>query len=208
MKKCFSILCLTLWAMQAVAHPHAFIDLKTKLLVENNQLVGFSTQWTLDAPSSSELLYELKRSDEQGKQNLTEELFKNIVYEHYFSYLYDRQNNKIKFKKQPINYGLKAVDARLQYYFDVQLAKPVDLSNNEFTLMIYDKTYYVAMFYPATDKSILDFSQLPSQCHGKLLEPQVNAKIQQYASSLDQTQRDEDDTLGQMFAQRIQIICQ
>ena len=202
------LLILSLWASQALAHPHAFIDLKTKVLVENNQFVGFSTQWTLDEPSSSELLYELQFSDEQGKRDLTEQMFKNVVAEHYFSYLYDKQNNKIKFKKQPENYGLKAVGSRLQYHFDVRLAKPVALSNNVFTLMIYDKTYYVAMFYQLADKTAVDFSALPSQCHGKLLEPHVDDKIQQYALSLDKTQRDEDDTLGQMFAQKIQIECQ
>lgn len=198
---------LSFWSVQAIAHPHAFIDLKTKLLVENDQLVGFSTQWTLDEASSAGLLYELKFSTEESKHKLTEEMFKNIVAEHYFSYLYDKQGHKIKFKNPPVNYGLKANGTYLQYYFDVQLAKPVDLKNDELTLAIYDKTYFVAMLYSLKDKSAVDFSQLPERCQGILVEPRVDTQLQQYAFSLEQDQRDEDNTLGQQFAQQIRITC-
>ncbi|WP_273391728.1 zinc transporter binding subunit ZevA [Actinobacillus porcinus] len=206
MKKLLFIL-LSFCTVQVIAHPHAFIDLKTKLLVENEQLVGFSTQWTLDEASSAELLYELKFSTEENKHKLTEEMFKNIIAEHYFSYLYDKPDNKIKFKNVPVNYGLKASGTHLQYYFDVLLAKPVELKKNELTLATYDKTYFVAMLYPLKDKSAVDFSQLPEHCRGELVEPRVDAQLQQYAFSLEQNQRDEDDTLGQQFAQQLKIVC-
>ena len=48
----------------ALAHPHAFIDMQTKPLVKDNQLIGFSTQWLLDEASSSAVLYDVK----QGKR--------------------------------------------------------------------------------------------------------------------------------------------
>ena len=209
MKK-FLFFLFSLWTMQVGAHPHAFIELKTKPLIENNQLVGFSTKWTLDEASSSELLYELQLigTNQTARKELTEELYKNVVAEHYFSYLYDKQGNKVKFKSRPQHYGLKEVGSRLQYYFDFMLSQPSPLTDSELTLMIYDKTYYVAMYYQITDKTAVDFTALPSQCQGKVLEPNVSSKLQQYASSLDKTQRDEDDTLGQMFAQKIQILCQ
>ena len=63
------------------------------------------------------------------------------------------------------------------------------------------------MLYSLEDKSAVDFSQLPEHCQGELVEPRVDAQLQQYAFSLEQNQRDEDDTLGQQFAQQLQIVC-
>ena len=45
-------------------------------------------------------------------------------------------------------------------------------------------------------------------CQGKLIEPNVDEKIQAYASSLDKSQKNEDDSLGVMFAQKIIIQCE
>jgi len=40
------------------------------------------------------------------------------------------------------------------------------------------------------------------------MEPNVDEKIQAYASSLDKSQKNEDDSLGVMFAQKIIIQCE
>ncbi len=51
-----------LLAPNVFAHPHAFIDMKTKILVKNQQLVGFSAQWILDEPSSAAMLYDINQA--------------------------------------------------------------------------------------------------------------------------------------------------
>ena len=66
----FSYLCLKklplglllISPFSALAHPHAFIDMQTKPLVKDNQLMGFSTQWLLDEASSSAVLYDVKQA--------------------------------------------------------------------------------------------------------------------------------------------------
>ena len=45
----------------------------------------------------------------------------------------------------------------VEYYFDFLLVQPQALQNNEFTLMTYDRTYYVAMRYAETGKRSVDF---------------------------------------------------
>ena len=84
----------------------------------------------------------------------------------------------------------------VEYYFDFLLAQPQALQNNEFTLMTYDRTYYVAMRYAEPGKRSVDFSSLPANCKGEVLEPNVDEKIQSYASSLDKSQKNEDDLLA------------
>lgn len=85
--------------MLSVAHPHAFIDMQNKVLVQEGQLIGFSMQWTLDEPSSASIIYDLNQSREPAqKQKLVDEAMKNIVNEHYFSYLFDKDKKKLNIK--------------------------------------------------------------------------------------------------------------
>ena len=193
-----------------LAHPHAFIDMQTKPLVEDNQLIGFSVQWLLDEASSSAVLYDMMQTkgDKAAQQKLVDEVMANVVNEHYFSYVFDKENHKIKYKKQPENYGARVKGNEVEYYFDFLLAQPQALQNNEFTLMTYDSTYYVAMRYVEIGKRAVDFSSLPANCKGEVLEPNVDEKIQSYASSLDKSQKNEDDSLGVLFAQKLKIKCE
>ena len=200
------LLSLILFPLSCIAHPHAFIDIQTKVLVEKEQLKGFSMQWTLDEASSASVLYDLTHASKPStKQQLINEAMSNIVYEHYFSYLFDKNNKKIKYQTQPQNYGMNSNGRQVTYYFDFLLSKPQLLKENHFILMTYDPTYFVAMAYPK--KSAVDFSSLPTQCLGKVVEPNVNNKIRDYAASLDRSQRDEDRTLGEMFSQKLEILC-
>ena len=193
-----------------LAHAHAFIDMQTKPLVKDNQLIGFSTQWLLDEASSSAVLYDMMQTkgDKAAKQKLIDEVMANVVNEHYFSYVFDKENHKIKYKKQPENYGARVKGNEVEYYFDFLLAQPQALQNNEFTLMTYDSTYYVAMRYAEIGKRAVDFSELPNNCKGEVLEPNVDEKIKSYASSLDKSQKNEDDSLGVLFAQKVKIKCE
>jgi len=181
--------------------------MQTTPIIENNQLTGLSMKWTLDEPSSSAVIYDMKQAKTKNdQQKLIDDVMGNVVSEHYFSYLYDAQNNKIKYSPHPKNYGVKIRGLQLQYYFDVPLAHSQNLEKNTFSLQTYDPTYYVAMTYAS--KSAVDFSALPKNCQGKLIEPNVDEKIQAYASSLDKSQKNEDDSLGVMFAQKIIIQCE
>ena len=149
---------LVISPLSALAHPHAFIDMQTKPLVKDNQLIGFSTQWLLDEASSSAVLYDVMQTkgDKAAKQKLIDEVMVNIVNEHYFSYVFDKENHKIKYKKQPENYGMRVKGNEVEYYFDFLSAQPQTLQNNEFTLMTYDSTHYVAMRYVEKGKRAVD----------------------------------------------------
>ncbi|MFD1805990.1 zinc transporter binding subunit ZevA [Pasteurella oralis] len=212
--KAFSISILlffmSLFSFNLYAHPHAFIEMKTKVLASEQKLIGFSMEWILDEASSATMLYDIRqtRGDKKALQKLIDEVMGNIINEHYFSYLFDKQGNKVKYSAKPQNYGMRSNNNQVMYYFDFLLSKPRELANNQFTLLTYDPTYYVSMYYDQTKQSAVDFSQISMHCHGEVVEPQVDAKIKQYANSLDQTQRDEDDSLGVLFAQKVMLICE
>lgn len=214
MKKTGKILTalLVVLSINVQAHPHAFIEMKTKLLVKDNQLLGFSVNWLLDEASSAEILYDLKavEKDAQAKQKLIDDIMANVVHEHYFSYLYDKNGNKVKYSAKPLNYGVKAeISANnghiANYYFDFMLSKPQSLTDNFYTLMIYDPTYYVSMYYDTS--SAVDFSAVPAHCQGEMIDPTVDEKTREYAQSLDKSQREADFSLGAQFAQKVLLRC-
>lgn len=200
---------MVFYVTQAVAHPHAFITMKSKPLVKDQQLTGFTLELLLDEMSSSSILYDLKNSnnDKVARQKLVDEVIENIINEHYFSYAYDKQGKKIKFKRQPQNYGMKENGMQVLYYFDFLLAKPQPLKDNRVELLTYDKTYYVSMMYDQTNGETVDFSALPQNCQGTVIEPNYDEKIQEYAASLDRSQRNVDSSLGIIFAQKVNIDC-
>lgn len=208
MKKYFSLFLLLLFGVNVWAHPHAFIDMKNRILVKDNQLQGFSVQWTLDDVSASAVLYDLAQLKDNPKatQKLIDEMMANIVSEHYFSYIYDAKNTKIKYKAEPLNYGINTQNQTITYYFDFLLSKPQDLKNNQFTLFTYDPSYYIAMEYQGNNR--VDFSALPKNCQGKLIQPNIDEKVKNYANSLDQFSTPEDQTLGKQFSQKVEILCQ
>ena len=214
MKKTGEILTalLALLSVNVQAHPHAFIEMSTKPLIQDNRLIGFSVSWLLDEASSSEILYDLKATENnpKAKQKLIDDIMTNVVNEHYFSYLYDKDGNKVKYSAKPLNYGVKATASKnngqlANYYFDFMLATPQPLTDNLYNLMIYDPTYYVAMYYDA--KSAVDFSAVPENCQGEMVDPTVDEKTRQYAQSLDKSQRDADFSLGAQFAQKVILRC-
>lgn len=193
------------------SHPHAFIDMHTDFLLENNKLIGFQMKWLLDEPSSAELLYELKISQDKAKkqQELSDEMIKNIVNEHYFSYFYNEKNQPIKYTAKPTDYGLKALQGRVLFHFRFYLSKPLPLEHIKTRLLTYDPTYYVAMGYPhQRNVSIISKNSNAERCELTLNQPKVDENLQNYAQSLDKDQRYEDNSLGVQFAQEVVFVCQ
>lgn len=205
----FSVFLLA-FSSYTIAHPHAFISMTNKVLVEKGNLMGFSVQWVLDEVSSAGVLYDLKQiKDPKERQDFVDSMMKNITSEHYFSYFFDKQGNKIKYLSKPKNYGMKSNGTEALYYFDFLLSQPQKLENNIFELSTYDESYYVSMYYDKEQiKKVVDFSQLPKNCKGRVVEPNVDEKIKEYASSLDKNQANVDTSLGKIFAQRIVIKCE
>ena len=149
--KTYSLLLGLFFSYGVLAHPHAFIDMQTTPIIENNQLAGLSMKWTLDEASSSAVIYDMKQAKTKNEQQkLIDDVMGNVVSEHYFSYLYDNQHNKIKYSPHPKNYGVKIQGLQLQYYFDVPLAHSQNLEKNTFSLQTYDPTHIELLFFVRT----------------------------------------------------------
>ena len=204
MKSLFTLL-FSLFSLNVLAHPHAFVDLKTQALTENQTLKGFRMSWTLDEIASSTLIYEMQSSADPNKtkQDLTQEMIDTAKKDHYFSYLYNQKSNLIPFTEAPSDYGFVVENNRIIFSMNVYLSEPQKLSTVPITLMSYEPTYYIAMEYNyQSDVSIDD-----KKCEIKVVQPKVDDTLKLYASSLDKDQTPEDQSLGRAFAQKVEMKC-
>ncbi|WP_301098083.1 DUF1007 family protein [Otariodibacter sp.] len=209
----------------ADAHPHTFIDIKNKVLVENNMLKGFDMSWRLDEITSSQLIYELKnaKDKERAKQDVIGELSFYIMGNQFFSRLYNEKDERIQFDELPLNPTIQIEDSRITYNFELPLLQPVATKGHSFKLFTFEPTYYLSMSY--LDHK--DISITPnSQCTVSISESKVDESLRLYASQLDQTAKpdlssinqfkksdsnmpsDIEYSLGSRFAQRANIDCQ
>lgn len=198
-----------LFSSNANAHPHGFVELETELLLKQQDLVAVRTSWVLDELNSSSLVYDINNGEDVNV--LLAEMMFNIVNEHYFSYLYKingKDKQVVKYSSLPQNSALK-INAKQQakISFDFMLAKPLPMKNNEIELQTYDSTYYIAMNYLSPKNVKFSGSNNSLNCKISLKQPNVAKNIIDYAKSLDKTQRDEDYSLGENFAQTIIFKC-
>ncbi|OOH91078.1 ABC transporter substrate-binding protein [Pasteurellaceae bacterium 15-036681] len=211
MKKIFVTLFSLFISSTVLAHPHSFLEMQNKVLINQGKLDGFKMRWTLDEITSSELLYEVKsaKDKEQALTKITRELDDSAVNAHYFSELYDEKNQPIKFKAKPQDSSVEIKDQNIIYHFTLALAKPVEAKNNTYRLFTFEPSYYLAMNYlNENDVSISE----QDICSVKLIEPKVNQNLRLYASSLDKN--DSADmpgsgslSLGGQFAQTVSVAC-
>lgn len=211
MKKYLLPLLLACFSPVAFAHPHSFLDMQNKVLIENGKLNGFAMTWILDEITSAELIYEIQSSSDKtaAEAKITAELNQSAVDNHYFSEFYDDKDTPIKFKAQPVNPSISIKDNRLFYHFELALAQPQSVAGRSFRLFSFEPSYYLYMGYEK-------FSDLTSteqtQCKISLEEPKVNQQLRLYASKLDKTESpempsDESQSLGAQFAQKVKIEC-
>ncbi|MFA9489125.1 MULTISPECIES: DUF1007 family protein [unclassified Mannheimia] len=208
--KSFIIALSMLYASNVFSHPHSFVDLKNKVIVDGTMLKSFQMEWMLDEIASSELIYEMNNSadKEKTRKDITAEMVQSALQNHYFSVLYDSKNRPIKFTTQPTETRFEIKNNRVVFYITFHLSQPYDLKQNKVRLSTYEPSYYIAMEYNRAN----EISISNSSCKAELIQPQVDNKLRLYASSLDKTQspdmpENEDYSLGAQFAQKVEMVC-
>lgn len=211
MKRYFLLMLLFLTTPLS-AHPHAFLDMQNKVLIEQGELQGFAMSWILDEIASAELIYEIKSSKNKraAEDKITQELNQSAIDNHYFSELYDEKDTPIKFKGKPVNPRIEVKNQRVYYHFTLALASPPKVAGRHFRLYSFEPSYYLYMGYEK-------FSDLTSSeqnlCKVSLVEPKINQQLRLYASGLDKTDTpdmpsEHRQSLGAQFAQEVSILCQ
>jgi len=188
------------------AHPHSWIEMKTQIEGNINEITGFKMEWSFDAMTSAYMLdgYDLSPEKKaQSFQEIADFVLNNMLADHYFTFFYDGE--------EPIRYEtgknarLTQNRAKLTLSFDLPLAKPQPAIGSSLRLLIFEPSYYVDMLWK--QKSDISLSpELQNSCSIKLKEPNPTTKQINYAISLSMD-ADPDNALGQLFSQTIKLHC-
>ncbi len=206
--KFFLLVVLSLATPLATAHPHAWMDLQTRFLInDQQQLVGLDLIWHFDEFYSANIIEDMKLKEEpleKQYQDFARQSIEFMAADNWLTHL-ELNGKKLAFSN-PAVYRTEKQDYHLVLHFVLSLKEPVPLKGNSLSLSIYDSTYYVEMLHHKVGAvSVSD--NAATLCDVRLEKPDPPADISAYAASLDINQQSEKG-LGTLFAEKVLLTCQ
>lgn len=193
----------------AAAHPHAWIDVKVKVLFDaKGRIYGLEETWVFDPLYTAFALDGLKRGtdkkpDQATIDALSKENLKNIKD---YDYLTRIESGGVNAKFAGTrDLASRYEKDRLQMTFTLLLDKPLDPTVSPVEYMVFDPTYYIEMLH-AEEAGAVQLSGAGADCKHTLTPPNPDPNAVGLAASLDKTQSAGND-LGQLFAERVTIRC-
>jgi len=196
----------------ARAHPHAWIDVKVKVLFDDkHRIYGLRETWIFDPLYTAFVLEgnmrgkdKDKKPDQAAIDGVSKENLKNIKD---YDYLTEVESNGVKAGyagTRDLTGGY--VKNRLRMSFTLLLDKPLDPAAAPVEYMVYDPTYYIEMLH-AEGAGAIELSGADEGCRYTLTPPNPNPNAVALAASLDRTQS-AGKGIGRLFAERVTIRCE
>lgn len=208
LQKACARLCVAAWIVAiclptASAHPHAWIDVKTTIILSSASTVSaIREEWSFDPDYTS---YQLRDSKGQPKPlaEFTQSSMQHLAPYGYFVELHADGTR--------ISLGL-VTDAESQVrngsllmHFTVALATPVDIAKSQMTLSVYDPTYYI-QFAHVKDHPISFEGPGAEACVARITPAHPPAEAMSQAKAMDRN-APINTSLGIMFAETVSIRC-
>lgn len=207
MNKQLAALALMLAPLSLHAHPHAWIDVRSTVILSAEGLVSaIEEEWLFDELYTAAVLEGLQ-SDSPGKKvvvgDFAAEVIENLGPYGYFM--------RITENDRPVKLGTvtqfksEMQGQQLKLSFTAPLATPLDPVRQSVSFSVYDPTYYIHMTHGPKDPPAIK-SKGKSSCQAHLEPPKPSAEDFARAFALDQSQTPEDD-LGYLFAEKVHVRC-
>jgi nickel/cobalt transporter (NicO) family protein len=209
-----TLMLLLMTAGMALAHPHAWITLRSEIVINDKGLMtGVAQEWLFD-DAYAQIALEGLDADKDGIfseaeiKPLTEENIQSLREFDYFTTV--RQNGA----KLAIGDVTKArqifKDQQLILYFEVPLTTPVDPKASAIQVKVYDPDFFIAYDY-AADRPFGVSGTLPSGCTTELLPLPTDEELEKQRDFLatkgpDWKPETEED-FGAIFARPLMVQC-
>ncbi len=192
----------------AAAHPHAWIDLRsTVLLDENGHIVAIEQEWLFDEFYTVFVAEHMESTgDEEAAalSELAEANLENLRPHNYFTEV--KLDGSLVATETVTEYDTELRNGRLWLRFVLPIANPVDASTKAFSFAVFDPTYYVEILH--LEGEVVAFGgQTENGCFGLIVPPTPSPEMVMLAQALDRDAKP-DNTLGSMFAERVEVTCQ
>lgn len=198
---------LWLFSSALYAHPHAWIDVHSTLLMsDTGQITAIEQRWLFDEMYTSAILIGMEEeSPEQDRlvKEFAAEVMENLRPYAYFTRVM-ADTEQIEFMPAT-HYSSELNNGLLQLSFTAALEKPLDPQHQQVSYSVYDPTYYIHMEHLADQPPGL----LPShQNNCQLIVEPANPSPELIAKAfaLDQSAKP-DENLGHLFAEKVRVRC-
>ena len=194
---------------KAQAHPHEWIDLRVRLIFDDDRrLTAVEQSWMFDPFFSAYVLDGLteQRPDRAAiaakADALGPEMVGNLA-KHGFL-------NEWHFNGEPVTglsgsfVGTRVTRDQLELTFRLDLDQPLELRGSRFEYSVFDPTYYIEILHAR--RHLPELRGAPRGCRREIIEPDPPEDLTAFAASLDQN-AESDDGLGIHFAERAVIEC-
>jgi ABC-type uncharacterized transport system substrate-binding protein len=163
-------LCWAATATGAAAHPHVFIVMQMTVLYDKGAFIGVRHRWTFDEFYTAMAIEGLD-SNKDGvydREELAELAKVNVEGLKEFGYFTIPALAGKEIKVGEVrDYWLEHKDGALSLYFTLPFASPVLAEAPDFTVSVFDPTYYIAFDFAKADPVRLSDSA-PRGCEAKL----------------------------------------
>ncbi len=198
---------LSLPATPATAHPHAWIDLDSRLIFDDQgRLEAVELDWLFDEFYTAFIAEEFVAAGVEPSVFLEQVAAENLAnlrdYE-YFTFL--KQDGAALALADVRRFETTIKGERLWLRFEVPLAVPADPATGAISLAVYDPTYYIEVLYHEGVSPVLDGLDA-DHCTVFVMPPTPTPEQIARAFTLDMTQTGESG-LGRYFAEVATIEC-
>lgn len=189
------------------AHPHAWIDLRSRVLLDDDgKVYALELVWFFD-DYYTVLVAEELGSDGTPSEDYLDEIAKRNLgnlreYDYFTAITYDGERQAIA---DVTRYETEVHDGRLWMRFEVPLEQPIDPRAGEMTFSVYDPTYWIEILHLEAEP-ILFSGKGGEECLGEIIQPNPTIEQVTLAGALDQNET-AGDGLGELFAEKVLVSC-
>lgn len=205
-----------LWvaASPARAHPHVWIEMRSDLVFnDQGQVAAMNLQWTFDDGYAQMALDGLDTNGDgvYSQDELTQLTQENLASLKDYDYFTVIRYNGEKQRFAPVTeYGQIYSNGKLQLYFQVPLATPIDPAKGEIIAKVYDPDFFIALDY-VKDEPVTAIGAIPAKCRIVVKPVPTDAEIEQTRAMLATKDRDwkpdTEEDFGALFAQPVTVQC-
>lgn len=194
---------------RAEAHPHAWIDIKVRVLFdEMHRAYAIEQEWLFDDLYSNFVTAGTDldgdgRPDQDALETVMKENIENLREYKYFTHV--KSGEMAIQTSQAIDVTTRMHEKRLQMSFTVPFTEPVSVNDMPLQYQVYDPTYYIEMVHAEVEDAVV-LVGAPKDCRPILKQPNPDPSQVLIASSLDRTQT-AGNGLGQYFAEKVMTVC-
>ena len=201
------VMVLALPTTAAKAHPHAWIDLDTRLIFDaEGRLEAVELEWLFDEFYTAFIAEEYTTAGVTPSAFLEEVAAENLANLREYDYFTDLEQNGVALALGDVRRFETGLEGeRLWLKFEIPLATPAAPADGPFTFAVYDPTYYIEVLYHPGHSPVLD-GIAADECSTFVMPPTPTPDQVAMAFALDMNQSGENG-LGRNFAEIATIDC-